>query len=178
MKKITTTDELIVELINLKSQTNVKVYTRTKPKFNKKGRESKQLLTETFANADKITKNSITTGVMVFDYGKVKAEYDKKNNVLPSTKPPKEPWHIQVSTNGVVRAHKTNLEKYLFMLADVKQETGSYYLNENEMIIPKEHLVEFLPKEYSSEKESIPIRMFKLDNIMKIECNNFIFEKE
>lgn len=183
MKTINTTDDLIVALINLKGTTNVKIYLESDPKFNKKGRESKLTLEQKFPTVKTITKKSIITGKICFNYEKEKIEFFKKHPVAfaieqNEPKTPREPWYNSVSMNGVLKAHKTTQDKYIYMLADEIQENKSKYLNEQNEEISKDLLTEFLPPYKEEEIKDLPIRLINLNNIVKLECNEFIYERE
>lgn len=179
MKTINNLDDLIVALINLKSETKIKVSTKSDPKFNKRGRDSKLTLEQKFADlkSKNITKYSTTTGKINFNYQKAIDQFNFKNKITPSNEPPKETWHASFCMNGTIRVHKITQEKYLFMLADEVQEIKSEYLTEQDETVSKSDLIEFLPPIKSSDKPEFPIRMFKLTNILKLECDEFIYEK-
>lgn len=180
MKKLTKTDDLIVSLINLKQPTRVKIFVKSEPKFNKKGRETKQLLEDKFRElkTKNIYKYSEIEGIVAFDYQKIKATFNATYNIQPTPETEKKAsWHTSISKNGVLKEHISKKEKYIFLLTDDKQKE-SKYLTENNDSINKKVLAEFLPKKSYSDKPTLPVRMYKLNNIIKFECNDFIYIKE
>jgi hypothetical protein len=167
-----TGQEIVRYATNISAKTPIKLYYSSKASLNKRDRISQEPWVGIFKDIgqDDVKKSTTVDCFIGFDYEKEKEDRHIVNVVKDGQETtPKESWHENFTTNGVIKRHKLTGDLYLWILGADKP-SYTIYTNEKtgeEMDMLK--LGRFMPKPISPPK--IVVQTIKLSNIEKIKIS-------
>jgi len=169
-------DGLVALMENTTRHQFVSVQTETTPKCNQTGRNTKKTIFEKFGCSPKdIVKVSDFTAMIGLDYVNVIKNRLEKEGKDISEYQSGETWHEAVEGTKNIRRHKISGEEYVYLFCVANSvPISAYYNMEKGIMIDKEELKEFLPKETAPKNQGLEqgneviVRTYKLGSIRKI----------